>query len=91
MLKTLTFIRHNAIALIALFVALGGTSYAAFSLPANSVGTKQVRNGAITTTKIANGSITASKLDSRSLGGSVRPKTSDLGRVRLGLGLGPTR
>ena len=72
MLKTLTFIRHNAIALVALFVALGGTSYAAFSLPANSVGTKQVRNGAITTTKIANGSITASKLDSRSLGGSVR-------------------
>ena len=48
MLKTLTFIRHNAIALTALFVALGGTSYAAFSLPAGSVGTKQLRNGAVT-------------------------------------------
>ena len=34
MLKTLTFIRRNAIALCALFVALGGTSYAALSLPA---------------------------------------------------------
>ena len=40
MLKTLTFIRHNAIALTALFVALGGTSYAALSLPAGSVGTQ---------------------------------------------------
>ena len=55
MLKTLTFIRHNAIALLALFVALGGTSYAAFSLPAGSVGTKQLRNGAVTSKKIGNG------------------------------------
>ena len=47
MLKTLTFIRQNAISLTALFVALGGTSYAAFSLPAGSVGTKQLRNGAV--------------------------------------------
>ena len=63
MLKTLTFIRHNAISLTALFVALGGTSYAAFSLPAGSVGTKQLRNGAVTARKIANGSITPSKLE----------------------------
>ena len=47
MLKTLTFIRHNAI-LTALFVVLGGTSYVVFSLPAGSVGTKQLRNGAVT-------------------------------------------
>ena len=63
MLKTLTFIRHNAISLTALFVALGGTSYAAFSLPAGSVGTKQLRNGAVTSRKIANGSITPVKLE----------------------------
>ena len=48
MLKILTFIRQNAIALVALFVALGGTSYAALSLPAGSVGTKQLRNGSVT-------------------------------------------
>ena len=72
MLKTLSFIRQNAIALIALFVALGGTSYAALSLPAGSVGTVQIRNGAVTTKKIANGSISALKLDDHSLGGSVR-------------------
>jgi hypothetical protein len=71
-LKTLTFIRQNAIALAALFVALGGTSYAALSLPAGSVGTAQLRNGAVTSKKIANGSITPAKLDARTIGGSVR-------------------
>ena len=41
------------ISLVALFVALGGTSYAAInSLPANSVGTKQLKNGAVTATKL---------------------------------------
>ena len=72
MLKILTFIRHNAISLTALFVALGGTSYAAFSLPAGSVGTKQLRNGAVTSKKLANGSITPAKLDRSTIGGSVR-------------------
>jgi hypothetical protein len=37
---------------IALIVALGGTSYAAFTLPKNSVGTKQLTNGAVTAQKV---------------------------------------
>jgi hypothetical protein len=37
----------NVVATLALFVALGGSSYAAFVLPANSVGTQQLRNGAV--------------------------------------------
>jgi len=41
------------ISLIALFVALGGTSYAAINaLPKNSVGTKQLKNGAVTGAKL---------------------------------------
>ena len=41
------------VSLIALFVALGGTSYAAInSLPANSVGTVQIKNGAVTAPKL---------------------------------------
>ena len=60
--NTLTFIRHNAIALLALFVALGGTSYAAFNLPAGSVGSRQLRNH----------SITPIKFDAGSIGGFVR-------------------
>lgn len=44
------------IALIALFVALGGTSYAALNtLPRNSVGTAQIKNGAVTAAKLRYG------------------------------------
>ena len=42
------------VSLIALFVALGGTSYAAITaLPAGSVGTPQLKNGAVTAAKIS--------------------------------------
>ena len=52
MTKILAYLRSNAIALLALFVALGGTSYAAFSLPAGSVGARQLRNHSITPVKL---------------------------------------
>ena len=42
----------NLTSLLALFIALGGASYAAIKVPANSVGTKQVKNRAITTRKL---------------------------------------
>jgi hypothetical protein len=40
---------------IALFVALGGTSYAATQLPAGSVGTRQIRPGSVTPSKLSPG------------------------------------
>jgi hypothetical protein len=40
------------VACLALAVALGGTGYAAVVLPANSVGTKQLRNGAVVAAKV---------------------------------------
>jgi hypothetical protein len=40
------------ISLLALFVALGGTTYAATNLPRNSVGQAQLKNGAVTKQKI---------------------------------------
>lgn len=43
------FLRQHSIALLALFVALGGTSMAAVQLAKNSVGTLQVRNGSLQT------------------------------------------
>lgn len=52
-------IRKNLIAYLALFIALGGTSYAATQLPAHSVGTRQLRNGAVTDAKVRRGSLTA--------------------------------
>lgn len=43
----------NVVSTIALFVALGGASYAAVALAPNSVGSRQVRAGAITPPKLA--------------------------------------
>jgi hypothetical protein len=40
-------------ATVAVFVALGGSSYAAFSLPKNSVGSRQIRSHAVTPKKVA--------------------------------------
>ena len=45
------------IACIALMVALGGTGYAAVRLPANSVGTAQLKNSAVTSLKVKDGSL----------------------------------
>lgn len=66
-----------AVAFLALLVALGGTSYAALSVPKNSVGTKQLKNNAVTaaklaggavgTAKITNGAVTASKINTSGL------------------------
>lgn len=43
--------------LIALFVALGGTGYAAFKLPKDSVGNMQLKKSAVTTSKVKDGSL----------------------------------
>ncbi len=60
-----------AVSLIALFVALGGTSYAAItSLPKNSVGAPQLKNNAVTGPKIKNGAITAAKINGFAVEGS---------------------
>ena len=50
--RVVQHIRSNVVAYVALFVALGGTSYAALKLPANSVGTKQIKNHSITPIKL---------------------------------------
>ncbi len=42
----------NIVATLALFIALGGVSYAAISLPAASVGPRQLRTGAVTLGKL---------------------------------------
>jgi hypothetical protein len=55
------------ISLVALFVALGGTSYAATRLPKNSVGAKQLKKDAVTAPKIKNGAVTAAKLNTAGL------------------------
>jgi hypothetical protein len=45
------------VAYMALFAALGGTSYAAVKLPKNSVGSKQIKKNAVSASKVKNGSL----------------------------------
>ncbi len=56
------------VALIALFAACGGVGWAATNLPANSVGTAQLKGGAVTNGKLANGSVGNFKLAFNSVG-----------------------
>ncbi len=60
--RVIAHFRGNLIGWIALFVALGGTGYAAVSIPRNSVGAAQIRNR----------SITPDKFNPSAIGGSVR-------------------
>ncbi|MBS1890789.1 MAG: hypothetical protein JST59_05815 [Actinobacteria bacterium] len=52
----------NVVASLALFIALGGASYAATSLPKGSVGTDQIQAEAVRTGKVADDAVTAAKL-----------------------------
>jgi hypothetical protein len=63
--------RHGTIvAYLALFIALGGSSYAAVNLKANSVGPREIKTGAVGSSDIRNGSIRPDDLSlkARSLG-----------------------
>lgn len=60
-------IRHhttyaNVMATIAVMIALGGSSYAALTLPRNSVGDRQIRAGAVRGSEVKNGSLGAKEL-----------------------------
>jgi hypothetical protein len=53
------YARRHHLALLALFVALGGTSYAAVALPRNSVGSLQIRTAAVGSSEVRDRSLTA--------------------------------
>jgi Collagen triple helix repeat (20 copies) len=59
--KLLDIRRHvtyaNVMASVALFAALGGVSYAAATLPTNSVGSRQIKSGAVTSAKVKDGTL----------------------------------
>lgn len=57
----------NVMSTIAVMIALGGTSYAAFSLPNNSVTSKNIKNGAVHTSDLGNGSVSSAKLQANAV------------------------
>jgi len=64
----------TVISLIALFVALGGTSYAVIKLPARSVGNRELKSNAVTSAKIRAQSIARSDLSASARVGSRGPR-----------------
>jgi hypothetical protein len=54
--------RQNAVAYLALFLALGGTSYAAAQLPKNSVGTKQIKKNGVRSSDIKKNAVNSAKI-----------------------------
>jgi hypothetical protein len=68
------------VSIIALIVALGGTGYAAITLPKNSVGTKQLKKKAVTNRKIRNKAVTNSKIRNNAVTGSKVKNDSLTGR-----------
>jgi hypothetical protein len=52
----------NVMATIAVFIALGGSSYAAINLPRNSVGASEIKTGAVRSAEIKDRSIRTSDL-----------------------------
>jgi hypothetical protein len=74
--KLMHHARGNAVAYVALFVAMGGTAVAA-TLKANSVGTKQLKNGAVTGGKVAKNTLTGANIQAGTLG--TVPNAAKLG------------
>ena len=68
-----------AVALCALFVALGGASYA-LTIPRNSVGPNQLRTHAVTSTKLGTGAVTTPRHPRRR---DQRPQDRGRRRPRL--------
>jgi hypothetical protein len=60
----------NVVSTICLFVVLGGSAYAAITLPPKSVGTKQLKNKAVKRVKIAEKAVTGPKLAPNAVNGA---------------------
>ncbi len=85
----------NVVASMALFIALGGASYAAVKLPKSSVGGAQIKTNAVTGAKVKNGSLTGSDVKDKSLtaadfNGSVQGPQGPRGETGLPGAPGPS-
>lgn len=67
MSRFVKYLRRHHIGLAALFIALGGTSYAAVQLPKNSVGANQIKASAVGSSEIKNRSVTGTDVKNSSL------------------------
>jgi hypothetical protein len=57
----------NVMATVAMFIALGGGAYAAVKLPANSVGTKQIKKNGVRAADLGTAAVTSTKLAAKAV------------------------
>ena len=88
--RLIAHLKGNLVAYLALFVALGGTSYAAIKLPRNSVGAKQLRANSVTSAKVRNGSVRAEDLAAGTVRRGARGPIGPAGSLADGLPSGKT-
>jgi hypothetical protein len=58
----------NVVATVALFIALGGSSYAALNLPRNSVGAKQIKSKAVGKSEIRSSAVRSPEIRNGAIG-----------------------
>ena len=80
MLSFISFLRHQAIAILALLLALTSTTYAVTTAAKNSVVSKSIKNGTIKAKDVKDGALTGAKVADDSLTGADIDESS-LGRV----------
>ena len=66
----------NVMATLALFIALGGSGYAAITLPTNSVGVQQLKRNAVNGLKVKDNSLTGADINEATLSLPAAPGTS---------------
>jgi hypothetical protein len=70
--RVIGHVRANVVGYLALFVALGGTSYAAIRLPTNSVKAAQIASGAVRSAEVKDRSLLAKDFKLGQLPGGAR-------------------
>ncbi|HEX8208224.1 MAG TPA: hypothetical protein VF587_19330 [Solirubrobacteraceae bacterium] len=79
----------NVVSTACLFIVLGGVSYAAATLPRNSVGAKQLKRNAVTSAKVKNGSLRAADFRASDLPGGARGAQGERGPAGPAGPMGP--
>jgi hypothetical protein len=75
----------NVVSVLALFVALGGTSYAAVALRSNSVSARHIRSGAVGKSEVRTGAVAKSEVRTGAVGKS-EIATNGVGAAEVRLG-----
>jgi hypothetical protein len=77
-------VRRHVVGYVALFVALGGSSYAAVNLPRNSVTAREIAPHAVGSSELKNGAVTSGKVSGLRLEDF---KSGELGKLTSGTGV----